>query len=657
MKGKRIIILFTVLFSLSLFVSCSINNMNQDKNLPNSSLNGDGAQTRAINTSTVGRLTGVNWFGFETSNYVPHGLWARDYKSMIQQMRDLGFNCIRIPWCNDMLTKTPGSIQINAYGTDPYTGQTNMNVDLAGLSSLQVLDKIVEYAGTLCIKIVLDNHSHTADNYMNETLWYTTNCSEAQWISDWTMMLNRYKVYPNFIGVDIKNEPHGGFLGTGMKPPATWGYDAPGYTNTDWQGAAQRCVNALYAVDSDIIFIVQGVQEYNCSNYWWGGNLQGVQNKPITNIPKDHLWYSVHEYGPEVADQPWFDDPTFPNNMQGVWDSYYWYLTKQNLATVYFGEVGIKEESATNPSSIPYKWLTTWLQYIGKSASFTFWSWNCDSGDTGGILQDDWVSVSTGKYNLIKPYLQPFTTASSSASSTAVSSSAASSIAASSSVASIASSVAASSSRSSAAASSIAASSSVASIALSIAASSSRSSVASSVAASSLVSSMKSSVTASVSSSTASSAAGILKVQFFNLNTAATENTLSLKFNLINTGTSAVNLTNIKMRYYYTIDGEEAQNFWVDYATAGSANITNVFVKMTTPKNTADYYAEIGFSSAAGSISAGANTEVQVRLTKADWSNYSQTNDYSFNSTATSYVDWNKVTAYVSGTLSWGIEP
>jgi endoglucanase len=25
-------------------------------------------------------IQGVNWFGFETQNHVPHGLWVRDYK-------------------------------------------------------------------------------------------------------------------------------------------------------------------------------------------------------------------------------------------------------------------------------------------------------------------------------------------------------------------------------------------------------------------------------------------------------------------------------------------------------------------------------------------------------------------------------------------------
>ena len=43
-------------------------------------------------------LQGVNWFGFETSNQVVQGLWTRDYKSMLAQVRALGFNTIRLPF-------------------------------------------------------------------------------------------------------------------------------------------------------------------------------------------------------------------------------------------------------------------------------------------------------------------------------------------------------------------------------------------------------------------------------------------------------------------------------------------------------------------------------------------------------------------------------
>jgi hypothetical protein len=78
---------------------------------------------------------------------------------------------------------------------------------------------------------------------------------------------------------------------------------------------------------------------------------------------------------------------------------------------------------------------------------------------------------------------------------------------------------------------------------------------------------------------------------------------------------------------------------------------------MATAATGADTYVEIGFASGAGSLAAGGSTTVQARFAKSDWTNYTQTNDYSFNSSVTAYVDWTKVTGYVSGALQWGAEP
>jgi endoglucanase len=363
-------------------------------------------QAAAVSANTrYGRLTGVNWFGFETGNYVAHGLWARDYKSVLQQIKDLGFNCIRIPWSNAMIGKTPSSIQINAYGVDAYTKETGLNLDLSGLDSLGVLDKIIDHAATLGLYIILDNHSRAADGYMNETLWYNSSCSESKWISDWRMMATRYKDKSNVIGADLNNEPHGN-LGTGMKPPATWGYNAAGYGDTDWKAAAERCGKELLKINPNLLIIVEGVEmAKDGDNYWWGGNLKDVAQAPITGIPSGNLVYSPHEYGSGVHMQSWFSEANFPKNMAAIWDKYFYFIKKQNIAPLLFGEFGIKEEAAANPSSLDYKWFTTLMSYVGKDCSWTFWCINPNSGDTGGILKDDWVSVNTAKYNLLKPYL------------------------------------------------------------------------------------------------------------------------------------------------------------------------------------------------------------------------------------------------------------
>jgi hypothetical protein len=44
-------------------------------------------------------------------------------------------------------------------------------------------------------------------------------------------------------------------------------------------------------------------------------------------------------------------------------------------------------------------------------------------------------------------------------------------------------------------------------------------------------------------------------------------------------------------------------------------------------------------------------------MNKNDWSNYDETNDYSFDATKTAFSDWNRVTLYRNGVLVWGIEP
>jgi endoglucanase len=158
--------------------------------------------------------------------------------------------------------------------------------------------------------------------------------------------------------------------------------------------------------------------------------------------------------------------------------------------------------------------------------------------------------------------------------------------------------------------------------------------------------------------------AGSVKLQAFNGTTTASANSINPKIKISNAGTSSVSLSTITVRYYYTIDTENDQSFFCDYAavTTGSyrsltSNVTGNFVKMDTAKSGADHYLEIGFTTSAGSLASGETAEVQVRFAKSDWSNYNQSDDYSFNSSATNYVDTSKVTLYISGQLSVGTEP
>ncbi|GAA2324166.1 cellulase family glycosylhydrolase [Streptomyces kunmingensis] len=322
------------------------------------------------------RMAGINWFGFETANYVPHGLWSRDYKSMVNQMKSLGYNTIRMPYSDDLFKGTvPNGI----------TYASGLNTDLQGLDSLQVMDKIVGYAGSIGLKVVLDRHR--PDSSGQSALWYTSSVPETTWIANLKALAARYKGNTAVVGIDLHNEPH---------DPACWGC---GDTSADWRLAAERGGNAVLSVNPDLLIFVEGVQTVNGQSTWWGGNLSGVASAPMRLDVADRLVYSAHDYATSVAQQPWFNDPSFPANMPAVWDKNWGYIFKQNIAPVWLGEFG-----TTLQSTIDQKWLAALVDYLrptgtygADSISWTFWSWNPNSGDTGGILKDDWQSVDTVK--------------------------------------------------------------------------------------------------------------------------------------------------------------------------------------------------------------------------------------------------------------------
>ena len=49
------------------------------------------------------RIAGINWYGFETPDDIAHGLWVQDYHTVIDDIKALGYNTIRIPFSNQMV--------------------------------------------------------------------------------------------------------------------------------------------------------------------------------------------------------------------------------------------------------------------------------------------------------------------------------------------------------------------------------------------------------------------------------------------------------------------------------------------------------------------------------------------------------------------------
>jgi len=339
------------------------------------------------------RIAAIAWFGLESYDLAPHGLWARNYKSMMDQMLELGFNTIRLPYCNELFDPETQPVSINY----------QMNPELLGKSGIELIDAIVEYASEIGLRVFLDHHRSDAGvGALGKDLWYTEEYPEERWIDDWAMLAERYQGNPTVIGADLHNEPHG---------PATWG---SGVEATDWRLAAERAAAAIHAVEPGWLIIVEGVATFGGNEYWWGGNLQGVADFPVRLDQPNKLVYSPHAYPPSIFDQSWFNDPNYPENLAALWDDMWGYIYFEEIAPILLGEWGSRFE---NPDDL--LWLDKMALYLNgdrsggdgttslpegqQGMSWSWWSWNPNSVDTGGILEESWQNPVPEKLAYLKP--------------------------------------------------------------------------------------------------------------------------------------------------------------------------------------------------------------------------------------------------------------
>lgn len=156
-----------------------------------------------------------------------------------------------------------------------------------------------------------------------------------------------------------------------------------------------------------------------------------------------------------------------------------------------------------------------------------------------------------------------------------------------------------------------------------------------------------------------------VELQMYNRDTANNAGSLTPQYKMVNTSDKEINLSKVKIRYYFTIDNENDINYFCDYAckndSDGYAGLTSTvsgkIVKMDDTMEGADHYLELTFSKEAGSLQPGGSIELSNRFSKADWSAFTQSNDYSFNSSNSSYADWDKSVVLIDDEVVSGTEP
>ncbi|MFF3350133.1 cellulase family glycosylhydrolase [Streptomyces sp. NPDC002779] len=635
-------------------------------------------------------LTGTNWFGFNAGERVFHGLWSGNIIDITKSMADRGINIVRVPISTQLLLEWKNGQAAVPSGVNAYA-----NPEIAGKTSLEVFDHWLALCKRYGIKVMLDVHSAEADNSGHVyPVWWKGTITSEDFYTAWEWVTTRYKNDDTLVAMDVKNEPHGT---ASTSPRAKW----DGSTDQDnFKHVCETAGKRMLAINPNLLVLCEGIEIYpkagvswtsttgtDYHSTWWGGNLRGVRDHPVDlGAHNDQLVYSPHDYGPLVHQQPWFTGDWNRTTLErDVWDPNWLYLHKENKAPLVIGEWGGFLDGGPNQ-----KWMTALRDLIVEHRIHqTFWCLNPNSGDTGGLLLGDWKSWDEEKYALLKPALwqhggkfvsldhevplggtgsttgislsgvydgptDPEDTQAPTA-PTGLASTAKTST-------SVSLSWTASTDNTRVTGYDVYRGTTKVNAAPVTGATYTDTGLSPSTAYSYTVRARDAagnvsapSAALSVTTQSSDTPSGAVKVRYKNNDSSATDNAIRPSLQVANTGSSAVKLDAVTVRYYFTRDGSSSVSAWCDYAAVGCAQVKLRVVPLATAVSGADAYLEVSFT--GGSLVTGGNTgDIQLRMSKADWSNFNETNDYS-RTTSTTYTDAPAVPAYTGTTLAWGTPP
>ena len=354
-------------------------------------------------------LTGCNWFGYNTGTNMFDGVWNCNLEDSLKAIADRGFNVLRVPMSSELLLQWKKGEYPRANYNNAYNEKLNT------MNSLEIFDYVLALCEQNGMKVIIDIHTVKTDaSGHNYPVWYREDMSADDFVESLSWVAERYKENDTIIGYDLKNEPHGK---ASESPHAIWNdSDDP----DNWKQVAERAGNAVLDANPHALIIIEGIQIYpkniktnnfvstnddqDYFNTWWGANLMAVRDFPIDfGSPERNkqIVYSPHDYGPRVYEQPWFEGGfTYDSLMKDAWYDYWLYIQEEGIAPVFVGEWGGFMEGDN------LKWMEYFRQLIAqKHLHHTFWCFNANSGDTGGLVKDDFKTWDEEKYSFVKEVL------------------------------------------------------------------------------------------------------------------------------------------------------------------------------------------------------------------------------------------------------------
>ncbi|KAH8834388.1 glycoside hydrolase superfamily [Flagelloscypha sp. PMI_526] len=352
----------------------------------------------------------ANHHGTQNSHTLPLGLQYIPIDTILDKFEEYGINSIRFPFSNEMIHDT-SIVQDDWVAANP---------QFKGLTPLKVYDAVIDALTKRGFAVILNNHT-------NKSKWccgvadgnerWNESQSWDQWVADWIMMVQRYKMNQKVVGADLYNE-----VRRDITTDPAWG---SGSGSDWWQASQQASDRILLEANPDILIIVEGIN-------WVGIPVDGFAHSRPTLTPaggvshtllnSNKLVYSAHFYGytgpnhsgatgiGETSD-PRYRDLSKADLYQAYRDEASFVALDTDVhynAPLWMSEFGT---SGRDPSDAEKNWFLNTLEYLttndldfavwplvgfrgGAAPDGDFWpllNWNLDSNKNDGLHDgNDW---------------------------------------------------------------------------------------------------------------------------------------------------------------------------------------------------------------------------------------------------------------------------
>lgn len=380
-------------------------------------------------------LKGINWFGFNNSDML-NGMWnydglSGDFEVTVRRLKALGFNAVRLPFSFANLngsiqnsyqysSVTPASTaQLISNLTNPSysisgktfpslnnpSGETYANQYLPANTVMARFIYVINFFAKNGFYVLIDNH--TEDNSIT--------VNQATWTANWKILANNIvngmpASSSKMVMYDLRNEP-----------------DAIGY---NWTQMGPLYLNTMDAINSvtngNNLFFIEGSGQGGASANWGDGfvtNSSIISQNGLSDPNSFFKSLASKAYLNQVVLSPHVYPPSVTNASSNFSGSGLYNRLSTSFGTlaktgycvsgvchrfpIAIGEFGSNFVLANDLS-----FFVSFANYMNNANdaidglhnpinNWFYWDYNPNSGDTGGIVANDWTTIQWVKVNYL----------------------------------------------------------------------------------------------------------------------------------------------------------------------------------------------------------------------------------------------------------------